>query len=160
MKNEHASCVPSDVMEEVKRKLNEVKDLLGPHMSTLTKEERKTLPKMGEKTMAFVVNAHKYSKQHPELLPAYVTEKDFDVDVTDATGLLPIKDLLQQMQDEISDTTLLAGSEAYTQALLFYKNAKFAASNNVPGAKGVYDDLSSRFPSGKRKQDVSKGIEE
>jgi hypothetical protein len=45
---------------------------------------------------------------------------------------------------------MLAGSEAYQAALVFYKSVKMAAAHDVPGAKAVYEELKTRFPGGKR----------
>jgi hypothetical protein len=46
---------------------------------------------------------------------------------------------------------MTAGSEAYQAALVFYKSVKMAAAQDIPGAKAVYEELKTRFPSGKRK---------
>jgi hypothetical protein len=46
---------------------------------------------------------------------------------------------------------MVAGSEAYQAALVFYKSVKVAAAQDIPGAKAVYDELKTRFPGGKRK---------
>jgi len=133
--------------------LKKVKEMLLPFMSTLSKEDRMSLPKMGEKSLSFVTKSYELSQQHPELLPGYISLEDFKIDVADATGLLPVKDLLTQMLDLVNDTAMLAGSEAYSQALLFYSNAKQASKNNVPGAKAVFNELKSRFPASRRKSD-------
>ena len=41
---------------------------------------------------------------------------------------------------------MLAGSEAYGNALTVYGNIKFLAKNKQPGAQTAYDELSVRFP--------------
>jgi hypothetical protein len=46
---------------------------------------------------------------------------------------------------------MVAESEAYQAALVFYSSVKVAAAQDVPGAKAVYDELKTRFPGGKRK---------
>jgi hypothetical protein len=46
---------------------------------------------------------------------------------------------------------MVAGSEAYQAALMFYNVVKTAAAQDIPGAKEVYNDLKARFPSVKRK---------
>ena len=154
MKNIHDESIPQEILAEAKTKLDEVNALLETYLTTLTKEERIALPKMGEKSLAFVTKANEYSKQHAELRPSFSTQDEFDIDVADATGLLPIESMLNQLASQVDDTAMLAGSEAYTQALIFYNNAKMAAKNNVPGAKEVYDDLKSRFPGSRRKSNI------
>jgi hypothetical protein len=46
----------------------------------------------------------------------------------------------------IDDTMLLSGSEAYIAVLAFYNYLKGAAKMGVPGAKTIFEDLSTRFP--------------
>jgi hypothetical protein len=41
---------------------------------------------------------------------------------------------------------MIAGSEAYQAALMFYKSVKMAAAQDIPGAKAVYEELKTRFP--------------
>ena len=41
---------------------------------------------------------------------------------------------------------MIAGSEAYGNALTEYGNIKFLAKNKQPGAQAAYDELSVRFP--------------
>jgi hypothetical protein len=62
-------------------------------------------------------------------------------------------DYIQTVSEGIDDTVMVAGSEAYQAALVFYNAVKAAAAQDIPGAKGVYDDLKARFPSTKRKKD-------
>jgi hypothetical protein len=55
------------------------------------------------------------------------------------------------LEEGVDDTEMIAGSEAYQAALVFYKSVKVAAAQDIPGAKAVYDELKTRFPGGKRK---------
>ncbi len=61
--------------------------------------------------------------------------------------LRQIRQIAQPLVDMLDDTMLLCGSEAYVSVLAFYTYLKGAAKMNVPGAKTVLDDLSTRFPS-------------
>ncbi|PZX15919.1 hypothetical protein LX69_02113 [Breznakibacter xylanolyticus] len=149
--NLHAQQIPAQTLTEVQRKLTEVTTLLRPYMASLTVADRQVLPKMGEKTLAFVTKAREYAGQQPELLPAYINKADFDIDVADAVNLIALKSQIDQMASLIDDTMLLAGSEAYTASLAFYNSVKQAARQNVPGAKVIHDDLSARFATRSRK---------
>jgi hypothetical protein len=73
------------------------------------------------------------------------------VDFADAHGLWTILNTVQELEQVLGDTELVAGSEAYQAALVFYHSAKTAATQDVPGGKVVYDELKTRFPGGKRK---------
>jgi hypothetical protein len=54
---------------------------------------------------------------------------------------------------------MIAGSEAYQAALVFYKSVKMAAAQDIPGTKAVYDELKIRFPGGKRRTEGSQSGE-
>ncbi|MDR1340305.1 MAG: hypothetical protein LBK58_09675 [Prevotellaceae bacterium] len=57
----------------------------------------------------------------------------------------------KHLSDSIDDTVIIAGSDAYQAALIFY-NAVKAAPAHIPGAKEVYSDLKARFPKVKYKK--------
>ncbi|MBK3517040.1 hypothetical protein [Carboxylicivirga marina] len=151
MKNMHDESIPKDVIDQVKVKVEEIQTLMSPFFITLTTEQRQKMLKMGEKALSFVTNANSLSKEHPELIPSFITQEDFDIDVADATELLPLENNLLTLASQVNDTAMIAGSEAYNNALLFYNNVKLGAKNNVPGAKEVYDELKTHFPRRKRK---------
>lgn len=154
--NLHAQQIPAQTLTEVQRKLTEVTNLLKPYMVPLTSADRAVLPKMGDKTLAFVTKAREFAGQQPELLPAYINKADFDIDVADALNLVALRSQIDQMASLIDDTMLLAGSEAYSAALSFYNSVKQAARHNVPGAKIVCDELSARFATRSRKVESTK----
>lgn len=150
----HEESIPKDVIDQVKVKIEEIKTLMAPYFITLTSDQRQRILKMGEKALGFVVNANNLCKEHPELKPSFIAQEDFDIDVTNATKLLPLENNLEVLASLFNDTAMVAGSEAYNNALLFYNNVKLGAKNNVPGAKEVYDELKTHFPRRKRKTEA------
>jgi hypothetical protein len=151
MKNKHAVSIPQEVLEQVQAIIDTATALLAPYLLSLTPEERHSLLKMGNKMLSFVEKAQAYARHYPQLCPTYLNITEFDTDVTDATGLRTIRISTEQLSDNISDTVMLAGSEAYQTALVFYKAVKAAAAQDILGAKEVYNDLKSHFPRTKRK---------
>lgn len=117
-----------------------------PKLINLTVDERKSLPKMGDRTLAFVSKALEYTKQNSQIVPNFMEVAEFEKDVTAVTALSKVLIPLQQLTEKLDDTTMLAGSEAYSAALVFYSAVKGAAKAGVPGMKTVYDDLQTRFP--------------
>jgi hypothetical protein len=152
MENRHVLPVPPEVLAQAQTKINEANALLAPYLLPLTPEERHDLPKMGNKTLSFVEKALDYALQYPQLCPSYFNMADFDTDMKDATGLRILYVSAKQLSDNIDDTVLIAGSEAYQASLVFYNAVKAAAAQDVPGAKEVYADLKARFPGVKRKR--------
>lgn len=53
-----------------------------------------------------------------------------------------------------NDTIMMAGSEAYIAALMYYNSIKRVAAENVPGAKAIYDDLKVRFEINQKKPPI------
>jgi hypothetical protein len=72
---------------------------------------------------------------------------------TDATGLRVLNISARQVADNIDDTAMVAGSEAYQASLVFYNAVKAASAQDIPGAKEVYNYLKARFPGRKHKKD-------
>jgi hypothetical protein len=153
MNEKHVIPIPPEVLAQVQSYIDSALALLSPYLLFLTPEERHALAKMGDKTLSFVVKALEYAHRYPQLCPSYLNVSSFDVDMTDATGLRTLHITAKQLSDGIDDTVMVAGSEAYQAALVFYNAVKAAAVQDIPGAKEVYNDLKSRFPSIKRKKD-------
>jgi hypothetical protein len=149
--NTHVQAIPLDVLNQTQTKIQEVLTLLAPYLLALTPAERQGMPKMGEKTISFVEKAYDFAQQNPNLVPPYLEMAAFGTDFADAHGLWTLHNLVQQLEEGISDTEMAAGSEAYQTALVFYKSVKMAAGQDIPGAKAVYEELKTRFPGGKRK---------
>lgn len=148
--NQHQKQIPAEVLTRVHSMLNEALEILSPYMLALTTSDRRELPKMGEKTIAFVEKAYEFAKQNPNLRPAFLEMNEFEIDFTDARSLWMLLNTVHQLENTIDDTEMVAGSEAYQAALVFYQSVKMAARNNVPGAKAVYEELKMRFPQGSK----------
>jgi hypothetical protein len=153
MENIHSQAIPADVVSQVHTKLNEIKTLLKPFAITLTPLERRNILKMGEKSLAFVEKAHEFAVENPEFVPPFLNMQEFKVDYDDAHGLWTVLNDALQVYEMIDDTIMVAGSESYAAALVFYNSVKVAAEKDVPGAKAVYSELKKRFPGQKRKSD-------
>jgi hypothetical protein len=154
--NLHQASIPAEALEEALVKANEIRDILSPYISVLTVEQRRTLPKMGDKSLAFVEKAHELARQNQHLVPPYISLDDFDIDFADAHNLIPLAVALQQIAQTVDDTHLLAGSEAYQTSLSFYNSVKQAAKQNVAGAKAIYEALKTRFAGVSRRSETEK----
>lgn len=111
----------------------------------LTPEERQALPKMGDKSVAFVQKAIELAQQNPNLVPPYVNIEELKRDFELANQLRDILNAVARLFEKVSDTYIAAGSEAYVAALTFYNSAKAAAKMNVPGTDVIVNELSERF---------------
>jgi hypothetical protein len=157
--NNHSHAIPPEVVEQVKQKAREMLELLAPYATPLTPQERRDLPVMGDKTVSFVEKSFEFAEANPDLRPNYLDMEAFRIDFTDATGLRVIHNTTLQVYETVDDIVLLAGSEAYQASLAFYNYIKLLASQDVPSAKAIYEELKKRFPRHKRKNSNDNGSE-
>jgi len=134
--------------------IGSVDAMIGSRLVTLSDEERQTVPKMQDGTVAFVQKALDYCQSNPEFVPAYLSVADLQIDLDAVRDLLRLYRPLKQITDAIEDSATLSGSEAYIGALAYYNSVKHAAKMKIKGAQAIYEDLSARFMKfGKRKGD-------
>ncbi|MDX2214356.1 MAG: hypothetical protein SFY66_13785 [Oculatellaceae cyanobacterium bins.114] len=84
-----------------------------PFLIDLNAVERKALPKMGDKSRAFVSKALEVATQNPDFLPRSFDLEELRKDVQLFEALYPIMVALTQLSELVDDTSLAVGSEAY-----------------------------------------------
>lgn len=150
-KNQINVEIPNAVITSVLQKLKACKSELAPYLQGLTAEERRDLFKMGDKTVATVQKTKSYTETNPEFIPTYMNVAEFNNDVNVVNQLKPLEDFAKQLVVDISDTSMLAGSEALQQALFYYGQVREADSKGVPTSRAIYEDLQPRFSRRKSK---------
>jgi hypothetical protein len=131
MDNKHSVVIPPDVLAQVQNLVQQANTLLLPYVTSLTPAERHAIAKMGEKTLSFVEKAHEFALQNPNLVPPFLDMTAFDIDFADARNLWTVLLASQQLHENLDDTTMVAGSESYQAALIFYNSVKMAARQDV-----------------------------
>ena len=114
-----------------------------PFLIDLTPTERHDLPKMGDKSVAFVERAEALTRQTDSFLPRGFDAEEFHRDAALIAALAPIRTALIRLTELVDDTTTQVGSEAYVAALVVYLNAK--ANGEGAGFDGLLDELGKRF---------------
>jgi hypothetical protein len=145
--NRISLILQAEEVEQVKQLFSQIGQILAPRLINLTPDERVQLPKMGEKSIPFVTKGMEYLRIPGTPTPPYVNGEELEIDINAHESLRQIRQVAQPIVDMLDDTMLLCGSEAYVAVLAFYTYLKGAAKMNVPGAKTILDDLSTRFPS-------------
>jgi hypothetical protein len=114
-----------------------------PFLIDLTPEERRALPKMGDKSRGFVTQALEVATLNPDMLPRSfdVGEMRNDVDLLNA--LTPVVSALAQLHELVEDTYIAVGSDAYGAALMVYQSARAAGKGS--GLDSALDILGQRF---------------
>jgi hypothetical protein len=143
---ENISIIPSDVLEEVQHMIQEISNKLEPYVLALTPSKRQAIPKMGQKSLGFVEKAQEYAKKNPQFCPGFLNNGAFEMELSTAHELWKFTNFVKQLAENLEDTELAAGSQAYLAALAFYESVKMAAKREVPGAKAIYEELRVRFP--------------
>lgn len=143
--NRISEVIPADVIIDVTKKLDDCRVALAPYLLGLSEKERQDLFKMGDKTVATVQKVQSYVQTNPEFIPNYMQTTEFDKDVTVASVLSPIFNMASQLASDMSDTRMLAGSEALAEALIYYVSVREASKRGIPQAKPIYEDLKQRF---------------
>ena len=146
MPNQITAAIPTKVLAEALDHLKQARALLDPYLHPLTPDERQSIVKMGDKSMGFMGKLLDYATNSPAFVPAFISVAELKQDVDVAAGLAPLDQYAAQLALDLSSTVLVAGAEGMGAALPVYKNIKFMAEMNQPGAQAAYDDLSTRFP--------------
>lgn len=134
--------------DAVMQAITTIKEKL-PFLLDLSAEERKALPKMGDKSRAFVSKALEIATQNPDFLPRSFDLEEMRKDVQLFEQLYPLLLSLTQLQELVDDTCLAVGSEAYAAALQVYNYAK--ASGQGSGLDSVVIEMGQRFARKSRK---------
>jgi hypothetical protein len=125
----------------------DIREQLKPLLSaTLSPADRMELLKMGDKTQAFVEKSLEYAGREPDLVPNFLDLPEAQKDYRLASDLGELSRSLDKLLQEVNDAWMLAGSEAYDAALIFYGSIKSAGRTDSGGVGSIYNELSQRFP--------------
>ena len=119
--------------------------LLQPKLIALDTEDRKSLAKIGDKSIPFMQKVVQYVDSNPEFVPAYVDAEEFKKDFKAFLDLREIMRPIMQLVGNLEDTTVLCGADSYDGGRAYYKSVQQAAKMNVPNSKAIEDDLKPRF---------------
>ncbi|MGL6121341.1 MAG: hypothetical protein ACRC0V_12665 [Fusobacteriaceae bacterium] len=150
--NQISVVIPEETITTVNQKLEEVRKLLSPYLQALTADEKRSLFKMGDKTLATVFKVQDYVQSNPEFTPEYMNTDEFNKDVTTVRQLQTVMNLSNQIYNDVRDTAMLAGSEALQGGLLYYGSVREAHSKGILSAEPIYKDLKERFNKRIKKQ--------
>ncbi len=137
--------ISKEDQNKVSKAISDLNNILKPLLISLTSTQRREIPKMGDGTEPFVEKVLDYAQSNPEFAPAYLDIPEASVDFEAVKALTGFYRPLLQLQQQLDDSIMLSGSEAYVAALAYYNSVKIATRMNVPGAKAIYEDLRQRF---------------
>ncbi|WP_299444074.1 hypothetical protein [uncultured Aquimarina sp.] len=154
LNNRLSVTVDPTVITEVKNRIEEINTLL-PFLTGLTRDERRTLPKINRSNKIFVEDTLDSMRQNGDILPNFINVEEVDKDYALYNELKVLALELAELSEKVNDTRILAGSEAYTTSLLAYKMFGVAANSGVAGAEALHSRLRERFAiSGNATEDI------
>lgn len=129
-----------------------LKNALNGIVINLTADERQSLPRISDNTLAFDEKCAAYMASRADLVPSYLDMEEMAKDRKLVADLLPCLREIAPICEGLEDTIMLANSDNYVGDLAFYQNVRQAAKRGVSGAGTIYNDLKTRFP-GRPKKD-------
>lgn len=120
-----------------------------PFLVSLTPEDRVTMPKMSDKSVAFDEKCATYMDSLPSLVPGFVNVAEVKKDRELRAQLAGVAAEIAALAASVDDTLMVISSELWMADLSFYQSVRQGAKRSVSGAQAAYDDLSQRFPGAK-----------
>jgi hypothetical protein len=121
-----------------------------PFLISLTPDQRKSLPKMGDNGTPYVDKAYQFASQNTDKLGADFGMDDFTEDYELFQQLQPIVTAMSELSESISDTELALGSD-----LMVRSNFAYGLMKVLGKASGSFDelrkDMGTRYSRGPRK---------
>lgn len=145
VENRISISIPAELLTQASGLINQLKTLFQPFVVALSGEEIQSLFKMSDKSISFVEKCIFYAKNNASYLPPFVDMPELEKDFKAVSDLFSVLRPLQELEKSLSDSAVLAGSEAIVSSAAIYNTVKQADKMNVPGAKAAYDDLKKRF---------------
>jgi hypothetical protein len=143
MPDNRISATLSDADQQaVLTAINTIREKL-PFLLDLSPEERKALPRLGDKSRGFVTQALEIASRNPDILPRSFDVEEMCKDVELLDAVLPVMLALAQLNELVEDTYIEVGSEAYAAALNVYQYTR--AAGKGAALDGALDTLSRRF---------------
>ena len=147
--------IPPEVLLAAGEKFDELAKTLNPHLSELTPPERLSLKKTGPALIEFLKLSHAFSVECPELFPMFIKTETFRDEYFATSKLWVLLNKINLLGESVSDTVMLSGSRTLEVALAFYLTVKVAARRDIPGARVIFDELKSAYPSGTKSRKKS-----
>lgn len=134
-----------DITSAQKTAVNEAKDALANATKDFAiqvdKEEVKALSKLGDGRIPFVEKVSQYAVTDPQFLPPFADVPEFNMDFKTFKDVTEIVRPLQQIIDNLQNSRMVSGSEAFHFARNYYLSVQYHAKMGVPGAQTIYEEL-------------------
>ena len=141
----------NEEIEGLKQDITNLDGKISAFAVNLTIKDRKTMYKMGDRSLPFVEQALNYANDHSEFVPPFLSVDEFQKDWDLAKQLKELLKRIEPVMEKLSDTYMAAGADALSGALSFYESVKSAAKANKSGADAIVAELKRRYDRKKAK---------
>jgi hypothetical protein len=142
--NRLSAEIPQEVEDQLVQDIEEKRKKL-PFLIDLSAEERRAMPKASRKSRDFTDTGLLQAQTYPSYLPSFVSIDEFEKDVKVRKSLRRIYEVLNAFTERVRDTIMVADSEAYLAARVFYKTVKSAAKEGAEDAERIVKDMAYLF---------------
>jgi hypothetical protein len=126
--NRISASLNSADIDAILAAINTIKQKL-PFLITLSPEEKRVLPKPGDRSRVFIGKALEVANQNPDILPRLFSVEEMRKDVELGQAMQPIELALTQLSEQVNNTVTVINSEAYAAALAVYSMAKVSGKS-------------------------------
>jgi hypothetical protein len=138
-------------VEAVKSKLENINEIM-PYLIGLSAKDRQVISVIGSKSIQFIENALNSMQRNPGIRPAFLDMDEAVRNYQLFSNLTKIQNAIRTLERMVTDTLMVAGSQTYSDSLVYYNSVKRAVRAGVPGAAAVQESLRKRFKYTKRKK--------
>lgn len=145
--NRVASPFPDPLFLGLEAQLNNFEATVSPFIVGLTADERMGLPKINVDNRDFTQEAIK-EMRNPimgQILPAFLKPADAENDMKMFNQLENLCSRMKNILAQLDGTRMLAGSEAFSTALVTKKLVEAAETSGLRGAEDIAKKLRERF---------------
>jgi hypothetical protein len=113
--------------------------------SALTGRQRQGLYSAGVRNYGFIEKAYGIARMNPAFLPPFFDAAQMGVNVRKLKDLRRLSAAVEQLQQAVRERMLITADACYREALRVYSSLQEQSKNKVPGAKALYDAVTSFF---------------
>ena len=132
-------------MKALDNHFKQILKIIQPFDVNLTEDEKKRLPKTGDKKLAFIEKALSYMNTNPEYASGTMNLKEARNDKDTQDQAIQLIERANVVMAKLIDLKIAAGSDVYVIALAYYNNVKRDADIGDATAKEIVDDLGAIF---------------
>lgn len=137
--------VTPEVEAQIIQSLKDMYEQQMPFLLDLSLKERIRMSKLSPRYSEFVDTSFRHATTCPHFLPNYIALEEFTKDMNLRDCLLRIREEVRILDKKLRDTIMVAKSEAFQSARVFYGSVKTAAKEKKEGAEIIVKDLASHY---------------